>query len=152
MTTPNTWRKRLGALIDLGHDQTTATDLLLAEVPAKDKAAVLRGLVLAEADRISRNRTHSRERQVAQRIAAGGDPIKARRKLAGDSFALPDGTSAEHLTASAEQHRLRAGWLRDHASGVLATASFHDDCADAIEAAGVTCLADLDPMLRPAAA
>ncbi len=64
--------------------------------------------------------------------------------LAGRAFWLPDGTYVNWLEATPEQHRARAGWLRQDVQHVVAKAELHEEAARRIEAAGVRCLADLE--------
>lgn len=145
-------RQRIGELLDLGKSPEEAVDSVIANAKVDERHEFLRELLLAEAKSASRSRTHTRERRCAARIAAGGDPVTARRELVSDSFLLPDGEWVRHLEASADQHLARSGWLKVQAKGLYATAQFHEDCATAITSAKASCLADLDSMLRPAAA
>lgn len=150
--TPTSWRTMLGDQIDLGREPAEAAEATLAAIAKKDRDAYLLALLAQDAERIRRTRVHTKEKRVQARIAAGADPVKARRELVGAGFHLPDSRYVAHLEASAADHLARAGWLRDHAEATTRSAIFHEECAAAIEAAGVTCLADLDPALRPKAA
>lgn len=110
----------------------------VAHLDAGDLIGVLHPLALARA----KMRARAKTRRVEQ-AAASGSP-DARRRLVSEKFALPDtGEWVSWGEATSEQHRARAGWLRDHADRTLATATRHEQAADDIDAAGVTCLNDL---------
>lgn len=149
-TIATSWRRMIGDQIDLGHDPIEAAQIVLESIPKKDRDAYLLSLLVGEAESTRRSRVRTKERRVAAKIAAGGNPIKARRELVDSGFHLPNGGGyVLQLEATAADHLAYAGWLREHAEGTLRSAVFHEECADAITSAGVRCLADLDPALRP---
>ncbi len=68
---------------------------------------------------------------------------KRLEKLIGKRFALPDGRFVHWLTATADEHRLRADMQRRNAAGCAKSAERHEHAAEMIEAAGALCLADI---------
>lgn len=81
--------------------------------------------------------------------AKGPSPLALRFGVSRDGFMLPDGTYVGYLAATADQHRERSQWLIAATEVVAAAAAHHRACADAITAAGVTCLAQLAENDRP---
>ena len=144
--------KRLSEALATTTDPQEAARMVLSATRRTERDEYLLDLLADRAANALRNQTRVKERRVAAEIAAGADPVAALRELTGSGFHLPDTTYVLHLEATAEQHRLRAGWCTERANGLMATAKFHEDCAAVIEEAGVTCLADLDPTLHPAKA
>lgn len=58
-------------------------------------------------------------------------------------YRLGDATTAEFGQMTADQHRLRARLLRQHAAGTVRAAELHERAAEDIEAAGVLCIDDI---------
>lgn len=121
-----------------------AADQLIAKMRKADLAALVRPLLVVHAQRYSRIATAALEREVDRRIAEGEDPISVRRKLSESSFALPDGRYVTWLDATADDHRARAAWQRGQAASCVADAERHEVAAAAIEAAGVSCLREIE--------
>ncbi len=149
MNEPESLRHLIGKHLDAGLDADAAADAALADLDPEEREAWLQSLATQEAKRIQRSRTHAVEQRVRTAMGAGADPVKSRRKLLDEGFVLPTGEYVAWLLATPGQHRERAGWLRGQAAAVVETAVQHEDAAEAIESAGGTCLADLDPILRP---
>lgn len=80
---------------------------------------------------------------LADGSAAGliGERLSA---LLDKTFRLKDGRCISWGRATADEHRERAEWQRYLASGCLNDADHHDTAAAMIEAAGVTCLEDIE--------
>lgn len=140
MTIYETLRK----LVDEGLGPDQAADRALAGATKEALARVLRPLVVMEARRLCRGDTRNLEDEVDTRIAAGEDPLSVRRKLSGSEFALPDGRYVPWLDATAADHLARAGWQRRVGQACITDAERHEVAAADIEAAGVTCLRDLE--------
>jgi hypothetical protein len=95
--------------------------------------------------RIRRADAAQAERAAQPTISNGttADPTEARRKLLDSGFAL-DGDWVLWGDATPAQHRQRAEALRKLAAGTLATARRHEEAAELIEAAGATCLREVE--------
>lgn len=141
---PQTIYGGLRSLVEQGTDPETAADSLLAKTRKVDLATFVRPLLVIYARQCERKDTRRQEEEADIRLAHGEDPISVRRKLSECTFSLPDGRRVAWLDASAEDHRSRADWQRHHATACLSDASRHDDAADEIDAAGVSCLRDLE--------
>jgi len=68
----------------------------------------------------------------------------ARVELSGKCFALPDGRMVQWMLATPAEHRERARWQRAMAAASVRDAELHEVAADEIEAAGASCLAEID--------
>lgn len=131
------------------NDGLTAEQAVAKILTRKDIKILVRPLLMDEAQNLHRARTRRIEQQVDRDLA--GDPpldlagrAEARRALVAEQFVLPDGTWVNWLDATADEHRARAGWLRNLAAATLATAARHQQAAAEIESAGVLCLRDLE--------
>lgn len=66
------------------------------------------------------------------------------KALFGASFRVGDGSTVMWEYATVEQHKQRRAMLSRMRDGLNETISFHDQSISALEAAGVSCLAELD--------
>jgi len=66
-----------------------------------------------------------------------------RDALNADTFPLPDGTLVSWGSATANQHRSRAAWLRTRAASYVDRAVEHERAAAALDEAGFSCLDEL---------
>lgn len=127
-----------------------AADAALAKASAKELRRLALPVVRDHARRLLRNATHAKERESVRMIREDRVPfITAVQALVRDTAWVPTigDTPSTRVTwdeLTAEQHRARAKWHRDQAGGLLATAELHEQAADEIERAGVTCLRDMD--------
>lgn len=115
------------------------------QLTPQQQAAWNEQLRYREAVRIKRDDVRSAEHEVADLIAKGISPVKARQKLKQDGFWVP--TSGEYvlwLNATVEQHQDRAEFLRRMADGLMQTVQMHEQAIADITAAGVTTLAELE--------
>lgn len=69
----------------------------------------------------------------------------------GATFAVGSGERVDWATASVDQHRQRIEFLRRMRSGIDESIRRHQAAVEAIEAAGVTCLAELSTVVEDAA-
>jgi len=135
--------KLLRELAEVCDSPTELADIHYATLDAAAQADYDKHLRIGAARRAMRDRTLSVELDVERDIEAGVSPVVARKKLSDEGFVLPDGTHVHWLTATIEQHELRAAYLRTKANGLIRTAQRHEQAAADIEAAGVTCLAEI---------
>lgn len=132
----------LGALIDDGVDPDDAASRIVRRRDIRD---LVLPLVAEEARHTARSRTRTIEQRVDRLLAVSPDArCEARRTLVDERFILPDGRFVAWLDATADDHRQRAGWLRRQARAVEQTACRHELAAAEIEAAGVSCLRELE--------
>ena len=115
----------------------------LGAMTRDERDAIVLNVITNEVANILRSETRQREQEVGD-LREPPARQQARDLLAADYFALPDGTMVAWLTATAEQHRARADWQRTLAANVVADAERHEQAAEAIEAAGVSCLAEIE--------
>lgn len=115
------------AIFELDHD--TLVDLV-------------RPLIVQEGRRYVRSRT----RRIEHRVSFGDQESRAdaRIRLARESFSLPDGRNVRWLDATVDDHLARAAWQRVFADSCIADAELHEKAAAEIEAAGVTCLREIE--------
>jgi hypothetical protein len=71
------------------------------------------------------------------------DVLSDRAQLVDQYFCLEDGRWVLWLQATVEDHLDRAAWQRKLASGHVTDAEHHEQAADLISAAGVSCLEEL---------
>lgn len=108
--------------------------------------AVLRPWARREVQHVRRSAAHRVEIAVHHDLGTAEtaeDRITARERLNDIGFHLPDGRFVEWTSATASEHRERADWYRDNAKRLQAVAKWHEAAAREIEAAGVTCLAEI---------
>lgn len=150
-----TVRALLASLYDEGFAEDDAIDRVLVDA---DEATMARFVRVAMRD-VYRNldRTRTRHAEDGVRTSAVGQTLgdavsgpAARAALMERSFSLPDGRFVEWLSATADDHRMRARWQRANATGARLDAELHEAAAAVIVEHGVTCLADLPEDLRPA--
>lgn len=72
-----------------------------------------------------------------------------RAKLAQDTFTLPNGETVLWLTATVEQHQVRAQWQRQQAEPHIRDAEIHEASIAAIRKFKGSCLADVPVSARP---
>jgi len=135
--------KLLRELAEVCDSPTELADIHYATLDAAARADYDKHLRIGAARRAMRDRTLSVELDVERDMEAGVSPVAARKKLAEQGFVLPDGTYVEWLSATVEHHNLRAQYLRRKSDGLIRTAQRHEQAAADIEAAGVTCLAEI---------
>lgn len=75
--------------------------------------------------------------------AESADPVGDRRRLLSEKFALSDGRWVTWAEATTADHRLRIGYLLAKKAGLDRTISRHEQAIEEIEAAGATCLGDI---------
>lgn len=137
---------------DLDDDELAV--IVLKQIGCGARAVpILTPLVGDEIARLRRSKVRHNEKQAFSKSfveAAGGmtEPVHveigpAFRRMFRDTFKV-GGIAITWAEASAEQHLEKAGELRKHAAGAIATAQRHEAAATAIEERGVTCLADLE--------
>lgn len=134
----------LRVLVRDGATPDEAADRVLGSVAKAQLAALVRPLLVLEANRVARSLVRGIEREMDDRIAHGEDPISVRRKLSAETFALPNGTRVAWLDATAADHRARARWQMKLAGACSADADRHLAAALAIEAAGASCLREIE--------
>lgn len=134
-------QKTLAALIRQGESADQAAYAALDEMPVADLRQLAEPIVVAEARRIYRSLTRRAE-DAAFADGALSAPA-ARAALMELSFALPDGRMVAWSEATADEHRARAAWQRQGAAALVEDAVRHEAAATMIEAAGVSCLAEL---------
>ena len=142
--TPKSLHSIITKLLEDGLDDTD--EIASAAVQALtrvEREHWLHSLVLREVTLLQRQRVHRHEVAVRREIEHGVDPITARRALAADSFALPDGRRVPWLLATADEHLARAGWLEGQQHALGQTRALHEEAARLITENSVTCLADL---------
>jgi hypothetical protein len=145
VTTPTSLYAHIKAAIASGlEDQQDIAEAAIAALTESERRRWLLQLVRYEVSRIQRAEVRRTEIRVRTDIAAGADPTTARRLLMEQSFILPDGRWVEWLKATADDHLARAGWLLTQENSIRDTRLAHEEAAQTIIAAGVTCLADLD--------
>ncbi len=134
----------LRSLINEGHEPEAATDLILKGTTAAELRQLIRPLLLLHARHALRAVTRRVEDETFKRIEGGEDPMSARRKLVGYSFDLPGGRTVHWLDATATEHMERAFMQRALADKCIVDAERHEQAAAEIEAAGVSCLRELE--------
>lgn len=132
--------------VDNGCTPEEAATLVIRTLTVEELAAFVRPLLVHQAHREQRNFDRKIEADVDLRLDLGADPIRVRRLLSETTFALPSGEFVPWLDATAAQHRARSAWQRGRAASCIDDAERHEAAAVAIEAAGVSCLRDLDTM------
>lgn len=128
-------------LMDAGVPVDEAVEKVMAYASPDEVMHRARVALLQEARGMVRATTREIERRVGPRLTT---QPSARAELVARTFTLPDGTFVDWLRATADQHRRRAGWQRQHAADCERDAELHERAAITIEGAGVSCLADLD--------
>lgn len=139
---------KVQSFVDEGREPADAVSDALKGATRADVNDTLRPLLLDEAK--ARYRSHVRDLekkafpQGTESQPTADVQADARQKLMVESFPLPDGRMVEWKLATVEDHRLRSNWLKCHAQSALNTASRHDAAVAQIEAAGASCLAELE--------
>lgn len=129
---------RLDAAMNSGLGPDEAADKVMENMTRTEMVTELRPLLVWRA----RTRARARVRKIEHEYGDVSSP-GAVRALVAETFPLPDGGRVAWVTATVDQHRARAGWLRGHARSTVSTAVRHERAASRIEEAGVVCLADL---------
>lgn len=137
-------RRQLSTLIDSGVSADETTDKVLADLPPS-WASFFRPVVRREAHTIARDRN----RQVEKATIGTTDRWEKahadkRRILLAQRFSIGAGIEVTWGAATVDQHRLRVKLLDEQSSGIADTKRRHLLAVDLIEAAGATCLGDLD--------
>ena len=119
------------ALDDLGRLSGRARELLLP--------------IVTEAILMERRKAVSLvERSVPVSMIFNGETsLGQRAKRLEQTFALGDGRRVSWAEATVPDHRERIAYLEVHMRGVMMTVSRHSEAIEAIEAAGVSCLAEI---------
>lgn len=81
---------------------------------------------------------------IQRRNAEGCDPLAGRQALLHESFSCSDGRIVTWAEATVDDHMLRIGYLTAKQVGLQTTIDRHQEAISLIEAAGASCLADLD--------
>lgn len=122
---------------------TAHTRKALAELvfPAvKETALIVRRQVTA---RVERQAFNPNVRDPQSGLAEPADPVGDRRRLLSERFALGDGRWVTWTDATVDDHRQRIGYLLAKQSGLQRTIDRHAEAIAQIEAAGATCLGDI---------
>lgn len=129
-------------LYELITNNPNKTPPQLARMAMRD-ADLVRSLLIQEVERIRRSTVREVERSTIRPILDG---IAASDRGAMLATFKPERGQVPVAwgRASESEHRRRAAFLRTQAGGLLRTAQLHEDAADRIAAAGVTCLDDLE--------
>lgn len=111
-------------------------------------------LVAQEIIAIRRHQTRAIEAEAFRSMRPGFSPGRKPKSgaveregfkaLFGASFRVGDGSKVMWEHATVEQHKQRKAMLSKMRDGLNETISFHDQAISALEAAGVSCLAELD--------
>lgn len=139
--------------LEAGATPTEAVAAVCADLSREEVVELADPLFVAAATHELRNLNRDVEHEVAELLAGATTPedrVAARRALVGRSFPV-EGKWVAWYDATPADHRLRAQWQRRHAGACIADADLHEEAADEIEAAGVTCLRDLDDRAGEAA-
>lgn len=146
--------EHLAALIE-EHPEMEADELAAAVMATARTRAALAALVfpaVKETALIVRRQVTARvERQAfghiggeaQRRTAESADPVGDRRRLLSERFALGDGRWVAWADATVEDHRQRVAYLLRKKAGLEATIDRHAQAIEEIEAAGVSCLGDI---------
>jgi hypothetical protein len=138
----------ISAAIDAEPDASAVAiaDGLIARVRKVD----LLPLLVEAVEHIQRHRVRNRE-QAAFRAVFGSrsgvvleTPSAAFRVLYADTFRLGDGRVVSWGKANVEEHRQRIALLTKLRDGIDITIARHHEAIARIEAAGVTCLAEIE--------
>lgn len=139
--------------LDAGMDPDDAATAALASCERDDLASLMLPAAELMARGIARQRTRQAEddafavaeEETGASVRTAPVPVveAARNRLISESFALPNGTWVAWSKATAAEHLMRADWQRKHAASSLEDAQRHEAAAEAIKAAGVTCLAEI---------
>jgi hypothetical protein len=131
---------------ELDDDDFVAAGLLLAKLKVNVKATAALQPIVAHA--IGMNR-RAKVRNIERRAPRKGlgktfDSVQARKEMAEAFFALGDGTEVRWGEATVEQHRQRIDMLVKMQSGLGVTIARHESAIAEIEAAGVSCLDEVE--------
>lgn len=135
--TAKTLTERLAFLLDKGASPEKAAARVLRALTDSELRALARPLVEWQAKKIYRDTTRKIE------VTADLTEPTSRQTLVARQFPLPDGRWVTWGQATADDHRLRAGWQRNHADACVADAVRHEDAAALLDTRKVRCLDDL---------
>lgn len=121
----------------------TTIDAAVKQAMAKPEVrGDIERLLRSEAQHAYRWVVRGNEDRAAEDLAAGVDWSSAQKNLLGNKFPLR-GRFIEWNKATAQQHRERGEFHMQFSNTHAEKAQLHFEAADAIEKAGVQCLADL---------
>lgn len=131
---------------ELDDDDGVAAGLLLAQLRVNAKATDALRPVIAHAIGMSRRaEVRSVERRAPRRgLGSSFDSVQARKEMAEAFFALGDGTRVRWGEATVAQHRQRIAMLEKMRAGLSETVARHEAAISEIEAAGVSCLDEIE--------
>lgn len=142
-------------LVSQGVEPERAVAQALRGASRADLDDTVKPLLLSDAQNLHRSMVRDLEKKAFplpnEEPAAPDVQAEARAALLGEGFSI-SGRWVLWSQATAEEHRARAQYLRSMAASTLDTAKRHEQAADDIEAAGVTCLAEINEYQGEAAA
>lgn len=130
-------------------DDVTATELLFDDLGANPRTrTALFGLVLQAIRHERRHLTRNVERaarvETRNGLGVSHDAVLARKELREQTFALGDTQRVRWGEATVEQHRQRIEMLDAMRLGLEKTIARHAAAIEQIQAAGVTCLDEIE--------
>lgn len=133
-----------------GLDVEVLAEKALDELPRTELVVLLGELVRHERRRVCAARERDLWRELISHSREPGPIAKSDRPVSSgvkgllvQRFALGDGTSVEWGAATVDQHETRIAMLRRMRDGIDLTIDRHRSAIEAINEAGVSCLADL---------